>query len=265
MELYSSYDDEPETHFSPLTEALYSDLYEIEMEDFRDDIGFYSKYLPEKCSILELGCGTGRVTHTLAGKDRKVTGIDTSLHMLNKAAERNNDNCSYICMDIRQLAFKLFFDAILIPYNTLNLLYKKTDALSCLKECRSLLTDGGKLYLQLYIPDNQLRSHKGNIFQFQMFNRPGGGKIIKESLKQYSSQTKTITVEERYRIRPTQRLGDNQDWNHLFSIAALSHEEWLSLFSQAGLHVVKAFGSYDLTLYDGNSSCLLVILADGSL
>ena len=264
MEIYSSYNDEPETQFSPLTEKLYSELYEIEMEGFGDDIYFYRKYLPEKCSILELGCGTGRVTGTLTGKNRSVTGIDNSLHMLKKADKKKNDNCSYICMDMQQLAFKHFFDAILIPYNTLNLLFRKTDALSCLRRCRSLLTDRGKLYLQLFIPDNQLRSHMGKIFQFQMLNRPGGGKIIKEILKQYSARTKTLTIEERYRIRPAQQGGDNQDWNHFFSIAALSHEEWVSLFSQAGLHVVKAFGSYDLTLYDGNSSCLLVILAHGS-
>lgn len=264
MKIYSSYDDEPETQFSPLTEEFYSDLYDIEMESFRDDIGFYSKYLPEKCSILELGCGTGRVTGTLTGKNRTVTGIDNSLHMLKKADKKQNDNCSYICMDMQQLAFKYFFDAILIPYNTLNLLYKKTDALTCLRKCRSLLTDRGKLYLQLFIPDNQLRSHKGEIFQFQMFNRPGGGKIIKEILKQYSARTRTITIEERYRIRPAQQGEDNQDWNHFFSIAALSHEEWLSLFNQAGLQIVKDFGSYDLAPYDGSTSCLLVILANGS-
>lgn len=261
MEIYSSYDDEPETQFTPLSEMLYSDLYEIEMKDFADDIYFYKKYLPQNCSILELGCGTGRITHTLAEKNRRVIGIDTSLHMLRKVIERKSNNCSYICMDMQQLAFKHFFDAILIPYNTLNLLDKKTDALSCLRECRSLLIKGGRLYLQLFIPDNQLRSHKGKIFQFQMFDRPGGGKIIKESLRQYSGKTKTITIEERYRIRPTQHLEDNQDWNHFFSIAALSHEEWLSLFSQAGLRVVEAFGSYDLAPYDGSTSCLLVILA----
>lgn len=264
MEIYSSYDDEPETQFSPLTEKLYSELYEIEMGGFGDDIGFYSKYLPEKCSILELGCGTGRVTERLAGKNRRITGIDKSLHMLKKVDKRKNNNCSYVCMDMQQLAFKHFFDAILIPYNTLNLLYEKTDALSCLSECRSLLTATGKLYLQLFIPDNQLRSHKGNIFQFQMFHRPDGGKIVKEILKQYSAQTKTIAIEERYRIRPTQQGFDNQNWNHFFSIAALSCEEWISLFNQAGFHIIKDFGSYKLTPYDDSSTCLLVILARGS-
>jgi len=261
VEIYSSYDDEPETAFSPLTEKMYSDLYEIEMEGFKDDIGFYSKYLPEKCSILELGCGTGRIAETLAKKNRHVTAIDKSLYMLNKAVGKKNTNCSYICMDMRQLAFTPLFDAILISYNTLNLLSEKTDTLSCLKECRSLLTGSGKLYLQLFIPDKNLTSHGGKIFQFQIFHRPDGGKIIKEILKLYSAGTKTIAVEERYRIRPMQQGFDNQDWNHLLSITALSYSDWISLFAQADLHIVKAFGDYDLKPYDGCSSCLLVILA----
>jgi len=206
VEIYSSYDDEPETAFSPLTEKMYSDLYEIEMEGFKDDIGFYSKYLPEKCSILELGCGTGRIAETLAKKNRHVTAIDKSLYMLNKAVGKKNTNCNYICMDMRQLALTPLFDAILIPYNTLNLLYKKTDILSCLKECRSLFTENGRLYLQLFIPDKRLISHKGKIFQFQIFRRPGGGKIIKETLKHFSDKTKTIAIEERYRIRPMQKV-----------------------------------------------------------
>ncbi len=260
MKIYPSYDEEPETQFSPLTETLYSDLYEIEMEGFGDDIFFYDELLPKKCSILELGCGTGRVTGRLGRKNRKVTGIDKSMHMLKKAAGKKNDNCSYICMDMQQLAFTDFFDAILVPYNTLNLLYEKTAALSCLKECRSLLTEAGKLYLQLFIPDSDLIFHKGNVFQFQMFHRPGGGKIIKEILKQYSAETKTLTIEERYRIRPMQQKSDNQNWNHFFSIAALSYHEWVSLFNRAGLHIVKAFGGYDLKPYDTSSSCLLVVL-----
>jgi SAM-dependent methyltransferase len=264
VEIYSSYDDEPETIFHPLTEKIYSDLYEMEMKGFGDDIGFYDRYLQKKCSILELGCGTGRIAQTLAGKYRRITGIDKSLHMLKKAVEKKNINCNYICMDMQQLAFTPFFDAILIPYNTLNLLSQKTDALSCLKECRSLLTDTGKLYLQLYIPDKNITSHKGNIFQFQMFLRPDGGQIIKEILKKYSSETGTISIEERFRIRPMQPGFDNQDWNHFFSIAALSYYEWIALFSQADLHIVKAFGGYDLRPFHVDSSCLLVILARSS-
>ncbi len=265
MQIYSSYDDEPETIFTPLTEKLYCNLYEIEMEGFRDDIGFYNRYLPKKCSILELGCGTGRITRIVAGRDRRVTGIDISLHMLKKADKKKNNYCRYICMNMEQLAFTSLFDAILIPYNTLNLLSGKTNIVSCLKECRSLLTENGKLYLQLFIPDKKLTSHKGKTFQFQIFNRRDENneeKIIKEILKNYSAETETISIEERYRIRPTQPGSDNQDWNHFYSIAALPYHQWISLFNQADLHIVTACGDYELNpFHEGDSSCLFAVLA----
>lgn len=262
MEIYSSYDDEPETIFRPLSEQKYSQFYDIEMDDFRDDAAFYNNSLPERCSILELGCGTGRLAKLLACRERPVTGVDISLHMLRKATEKKNSYCRYICMDMQRPAVTQLFDAILIPYNTLNLLPEKAEIISCLKECRSLLAEDGRLYLQIFLADKKLTSHSRKVFQFQMFNRPGGGKIIKEILKTYSAGTKTIAIEERYRIRPMQPGLDNQNWNHFFSIAALLYDEWLSLFNQAKFHVVKTFGDYDLNPFrKKSSSCLLAILA----
>ncbi len=265
MEIYSNYDDEPEPIFTPLTEKLFCEFYDMEMERFEDDIDFYNRYLPEKCSILELGCGTGRIARRVAGKDRRVTGIDISPHMLKKANRKKSNYCRYICMNMEQLAFTSFFDAILIPYNTLNLLSKKKRIVSCLKDCRSHLTESGKLYLQLFIPDKKLTSHKGKIFQFQIFNRrnqTNEEKIIKEILKNYSAETETLSIEERYRIRPTQPRSGNQDWNHFYSIAALSYSQWISLFKQADLHIIKACGDYDLNpFHEGNSSCLFAVLA----
>ena len=262
MEIYASYDDEPETIFCPLTEQLYSELYDIEMDAFRDDTLFYDRHIPKQCSVLELGCGTGRLARILAGRNRTVTGVDISLHMLKKASAKKNDHCRYVCMDMRRLALTQFFDAVIIPYNTLNLLPEKTDIISCLKECRSHLAENGRLYLQIFIPDQKLISHRGKIFQFQVFNRPGGGKIIKEILRSYSAITKTISIEERYRIRPMQAGVDSQNWSHFFSITALLYDEWISLFNQAGFHLVKACGDYELNPFQkGSSSCLLVILA----
>lgn len=265
MEIYSSYDDEPETIFRPLSGQKYSELYDIEMGEFRDDTAFYDNSLPERCSILELGCGTGRLAGLLAGRDRPATGVDISLHMLKKAVEKKNNHCRYICMDMQRPALAQLFDAILIPYNTLNLLPEKMDIISCLKECRPLLAEGGRLYLQIFVPDQTLTSPSGKIFQFQMFNRPGGGKIIKEILKSYSARTKTISIEERYRIRPMQPGVDNQNWNYFFSIAALSYDEWISLFNQANFHIVKTCGDYDMNPFQkDSSSCLLAILDPGA-
>jgi ubiquinone/menaquinone biosynthesis C-methylase UbiE len=262
MEIYPSYNDEPKDTFSPLPEELYCDLYEIEMERFSDDILFYKKILPERGNFLELGCGTGRITECLAQENRTVVGIDISLRMLQKAVAKRISDCSYINMDMRLPAFSTNFDAILIPYNTLNLLSGESDILSCLKHCRTLLNKNGKIYLQLFIPDKKLTSHRGRVFQFQMFDRPEGGKIIKEILRQYSADSRTILVEERYRIRPMKKEYANQNLNHFFTIAGYSYDEWVSLFKQAGLYIVDCWGDYDLNpFHPRHSSCLLAILS----
>lgn len=261
MKIYNSYEDEPEDDFCALPEKFYCDLYELEMANYSVDIGFYKKNLPRSGSVLEIGCGTGRIAQRLSAKNRGVTGIDISLTMAEKAYAGKNQYCKYICMDMRKLAFTTTFDNILIPYNTLNLLSKKDAIISCLEGCKTHLKKKGTILIQLFIPDGKLRSHQGRMFQFQVFNRPGGGKIIKEVLKKYSADTRTILIEERYRIRPMQEGQDNQNLHHFFTIAGFSHDEWISLFHQAGLEIVHSWGDYDMTPFvHYNSSCFLAIL-----
>ena len=50
---------------------------------------------------LEIGCGTGKNTNTLLSKSQKVTSIDFSSKMLQKAKEKNlSKNVSFLKMDI---------------------------------------------------------------------------------------------------------------------------------------------------------------------
>jgi len=261
MKIYSEYEDEPEDVFYALDEKHYCDLYELEMDGYSADIDFYKRNLPPDHSLLEIGCGTGRVTRALSGKNRTITGIDISLPMIKKASGKNIPGSSFVCMDMRKLAFSTSFTTIIIPYNSLNLLAKKDDIVSCLKSCRAHLKKNGTIRLQLFIPDMKLKSHKGRTFQFQMFDRPGGGKIIKEILKDFSTNAQTVLIEERYRIRPTKEGHDNQNLHHFYKIAGFAYDEWVSLFRQVGLHITHSWGDYDLTpFHHHNSSCLLAIL-----
>ncbi len=85
-------------------------------------------------------------------------------------------------MDMVTPAFSIRFDAILIAYNTLNLLGSEEKILACLQGCKNSLRPQGKLLVQLFIPTEDFIQQK-KTFQFQMFDRPGGGKIIKEILQ----------------------------------------------------------------------------------
>ena len=63
----TGYENEPEEIFIPLPAQLYPALYHLEMSEFQDDRNFYVKKLAEHgCRhVLELGCGTGRISEHL--------------------------------------------------------------------------------------------------------------------------------------------------------------------------------------------------------
>jgi len=64
--------------------------------------------------MLELGCGTGRVTELLAAHAQKVIAVDLSAVMLQKAsyAVRKRNNVQLIQADIRSLGLKGQFDVV---------------------------------------------------------------------------------------------------------------------------------------------------------
>jgi ubiquinone/menaquinone biosynthesis C-methylase UbiE len=43
-----------------------------------DDIQFYSEFVSPQTTVLELGCGTGRVSLALASSVKRLVGVDIS-------------------------------------------------------------------------------------------------------------------------------------------------------------------------------------------
>ena len=79
------YADEPRLVFSQVTEEEYCDFYCLEMQDYTADVPFYKSLLQPGDQVLELGCGTGRVTRLLAPFCSQITGIDISGAMIRRA------------------------------------------------------------------------------------------------------------------------------------------------------------------------------------
>jgi len=259
--IYKDYQDEPEDIFRPLPADLSCQLYHLEMKDFTEDIAFYQKLLPKNCNILEMGCGTGRVSRVLADSNHTVTGIDISLPMLRIARQNSLSHCQYVCMDMTTPAFSSGFDTILIPYNTLNLLSQPYQLKKCFKSCHSMLHKGGQLIVQIFIPTEKRLSQPKKTFQFQLFDRPEGGKIVKEIVQDYNAKTQTMQVEERFRIRPMQKGENNEDYHSLYTILAWNSKQWLEFFTESFFSPVHIYGDYSFSSFNSTkSTCLLVVL-----
>lgn len=256
--IYSDYGEEPKDSFLPLPEQLSCDLYSLEMDGFTEDIAVFNTMLPAQGSLLELGCGTGRLSRAVAGPHRPVTGIDILPAMLQTARQHESPHCSYISMDMTRMGFATQFDIILIGYNTLNLLCEKKAISACLAGCKKYLHPKGILLLQLHLPTKNFIISNKKTFQFQVLDRPGGGKVIKEILKKYYPRTRTIQVEERYRIRPMTKGKDNEDYRNIYAITGFQAPEWFATFKKAGFSPTEIYGDYHYhPINDGVSSMML--------
>lgn len=83
--------------------------YAGEIEPLRDR-------LPPGTTVLELGCGTGRLTHRLLELGCEVTGVDNSAEMLAHVSDR----VRRVQADIEQLALPERFDVVLLPSGLIN-------------------------------------------------------------------------------------------------------------------------------------------------
>jgi SAM-dependent methyltransferase len=90
------------------------------------DVDIYAGLGPAGGSVLELGCGSGRVTAALAERGLAVTGVDLSRPMLEQAQARRANLPAEVAArielrlgDMTALDLKRSFDLVICPYFTL--------------------------------------------------------------------------------------------------------------------------------------------------
>lgn len=93
--------------------------------------------------ILDLGCGTGRVTRIIADKGARVIGIDSSKKMIDKAKE-NCPDLEFHVGDGSDFHFQEKFDAV-YSSATLHWILEPEKAAACIAGC---LRHGGRFVAQ---------------------------------------------------------------------------------------------------------------------
>lgn len=102
---------------------FYDDLY----GSIEEDIPFWRRFTEGAHSVLELACGTGRVTLPLAQGLLRLTALDYSTDMLDRLSKRlenlPRDVAARIIPvngDMREIDTGECYDAVIIPSNSLN-------------------------------------------------------------------------------------------------------------------------------------------------
>lgn len=130
-------------------------FYDIAVSDWPGEIDFYRAMAIEikkqGGTILEVGCGTGRVTLRLAHEDVPIVGLDFSPDMLAIARQKSQmfSNVRWVEGDMRVFDLQEHFDLIIIPGHSFQFMLTPHDQKTCLESIRHHLAIGGKLVVHL--------------------------------------------------------------------------------------------------------------------
>jgi len=124
-------------------------LYDLAVPDWPGEIEFYRCLASQAFGgVLEVGCGTGRVTLQLAEAASPLVGLDNSPAML-ELARAKSQSIRRVRGDMREFDLGERFRLILIPGHSLQYMLAAEDQLSCLGCLFRYLVPGGTLAVHL--------------------------------------------------------------------------------------------------------------------
>jgi ubiquinone/menaquinone biosynthesis C-methylase UbiE len=211
--------------------------------------------------VLELGCGTGRVSLPLARADIELVGIDRSAPMLARALKAVRRRripkripLQFVRGDIRALPFEAgAFSMVLAPYGILQSLVRPRDLTSTLVSVARVLAPGGAFGIDL-VPDvPKWREYRNRV---QMRGRAGGADItLVESVSQ--DRAKRLTMfEQRYISR---RGGRTTEHTFDLTFRTLSVQQMTRQLNRAGFMVEAVLGDYQGRAWDDRADVWIIL------
>ena len=224
--------------------------------------------------VLELGCGTGRISIPLGRAGVPLLGIDRSAAMLARARTRVRrgrltGDVSLVQGDIRHLpligsapppgrkrARRRGFALVLAPYGILQSLLHERDLAAALAEVYRVLEPGGTFGLELVADLPSWEEYRKRVSLRGWRGRRGGAHVtLVESVRQDRARRRTIFDQEF-----TERRGE-QRRVHRFSLAfrTLSVPQMKRRLEKAGFEVSALLGDYRGGAWDPRAEVWVIL------
>jgi SAM-dependent methyltransferase len=195
--------------------------------------------------VLELGCGTGRITIPVARNGTPVTGIDRSEPMIERARakharRRDMARVDFVRGDIRRLPFRTRqFGLVMAPYGILQSLVRERDLADALASVARVLKPGGRFGIDL-VPDlPEWSEYRGRKTLSGTLSR-GVRVSLVESVRQDRRRKLTI-FDQRY---TTVRARARREHRFSLTFRTLSVPQMARRLEAAGFHVGAVLGDY---------------------
>jgi SAM-dependent methyltransferase len=225
--------------------------------------------------VLEIGCGTGRLTIPLAREGARlgftVVGLDTEAAMLARAHEHLRDEPEEVrravCF-VRGVARDLSsvglpgerFDAILMPYGVAHHFLTIKEQTTIWRAAHGRLAPGGLFAVDITIPDpaSLAPAQGGSPRALDLDIQGADGRHLRRTVAQrYEAATQRLTMEFQYEV--TEPDGSWYAYPSTFVMYAYQEQELVRLFQRTGFVVERLVGSYAGDAYTNDSHQLIAL------
>jgi ubiquinone/menaquinone biosynthesis C-methylase UbiE len=221
----------------------------------RRDVAFWTRVARRaRGRVLELGCGTGRVSRPLLAAGVDLVGIDRSASMLARAPEQLRAARG----DIRALPFAdQSFEMVVAPYGVLQSLTRPRDLRDALASAARVLARGGTLGVDL-VPD--VPNWKEYRNRVQMSGRDGTAHLtLVESVRQ-DPRRRLTTFEQCYIER---RGGRTKRHRFDLTFRTLTVPQMGRELARVGFEITAALGDYDGRPWDPRADVWIILAKRG--
>lgn len=215
--------------------------------------------VPQGGTLLDMGCGIGRISIPLAKKGYHVVGVDLSPSYIQRAIEYAEeedvtDHTRFIEGDMRNIGSVLAdfggFDAVLSMWTSMGYWDEETD-LSILTQCLGLANEGGVFIIHTASRDGLIKRFQSRDF---MFDDSGLLLMMERSL---NLETSRMENQWSYYRR------DGEDLRFLNRVE-INHRvyclhELRKQFGDAGWIYVDAYGGFELKPFTKDVFSMIII------
>jgi SAM-dependent methyltransferase len=230
--------------------AVMADFYDQWSAHMTDDVGFYIEEAVKVAGpVLELAAGNGRVAIPIARAGQQVIALDASHAMLTEGARRAAqqgvaDRITWIHGDMRTFVADPRVSLAMIPFRSFLHLTTSEDQVAALEAIRRSLIPGGRLILNIFVPDPRHIAANDSVRRLQAdFVDERGRRCEVWAISSYGGAEQTLTVRAILEVYESGRPVDLVETElHLRMIYRYEMEH---LLARAGFEVEALYGWFD--------------------
>jgi SAM-dependent methyltransferase len=238
---------------------LAADLYDaVHLGPHKGELEFYQRLVARTGPrVLELACGTGRLSVPLAASGLTLTGLDFSAAMLEKAqrnAAEAGVSATFVLADMCQFNLGQQFDLVFIPINSICHLHTRAQVENCFRCVRQHLAPGGRFVVDVFNPSLSILSRDASRwYEVGEYTDAHGQPLKLVEQNRYDSATQINTITWRF------EWGSGQVVTRTLTMRQYFPQELEALLAYNGFEIKHKYGKYGEKEFHADSLQQIVV------